>query len=112
MDDIPIVLQYRNFNDDDSFRYVSSQQEKMMGIHENYVLINGVIVPTLEAKKKLTRFRILNGSNARYYLLGFSDNRKFQLIGSDGKDIVLKSYKGALSQNNGHDGYDDGKYGL
>lgn len=130
VDDIPIVLQDRNFNDDASFRYVSSQQERMMGIHGNYVLVNGVIAPTLEIKKKLTRFRILNGSNARYYLLGFSDNRKFQLIGSDGglleqpvtlsqiklapaqridiivdlsdgKDVVLKSYKGAISQNMG-----------
>jgi bilirubin oxidase len=130
VDDIPVVLQDRNFNDDGSFRYVSSQQERMMGIHGNYILVNGVIAPTLEVKKKLSRFRILNGSNARYYLLGFSDNRKFQLIGSDGglleqpvtlsqiklapaqridiivdlsdgKDVVLKSYKGALSQNTG-----------
>lgn len=130
IDDIPVVLQDRNFYNDGSFRYVSSIQEKMMGIHGNYVLVNGVIAPTLKAKKKLTRFRILNGSNARYYLLGFSDNRKFKLIGSDGglleqpvmlsqiklapaqridivvdlsdgKDVILKSYKGANSQNMG-----------
>jgi len=141
VDDIPIVLQDRNFNDDGSFRYVSSQQEKIMGIHGNYVLVNGVIAPTLEAKKKLTRFRILNGSNARYYLLGFSDKRKFQLIGSDGgllekpvtlsqiklapaqridivvdlsdgKDVVLKSYKGALSQNMGMMGMMMGNMGF
>ncbi|MFK5882042.1 MAG: multicopper oxidase domain-containing protein [Sulfurospirillum sp.] len=130
VDDIPIVLQDRNFNNDGSFRYVSSMPEKMMGIHGNYVLVNGVIAPTLKAKKRLIRFRILNGSNARYYLLGFSDHRKFKLVGSDGgllekpvslnqiklapaqrvdivvdmsdgKDVALKSYKGALKQSRG-----------
>ena len=130
VDDIPIVLQDRNFNNDGSFRYVSSMPENMMGVHGNYVLVNGVIAPTLKAKKKLMRFRILNGSNARYYLLGFSDNRKFKLVGTDGgllekpvklsqiklapaqrvdivvdmsdaKDVVLKSYKGAISQSRG-----------
>ncbi len=129
VDDIPIVLQDRNFNTDGSFRYVSSLSERMTGIHGNYVLVNGVIAPTFKAKKRLTRFRILNGSNARTYLLGFSDKREFALIGSDGgllekpvnlnqiplspaqrieilvdlgdaKDVILKSYKGA-SQNMG-----------
>ncbi len=130
VDDIPIVLQDRNFNTDGSFRYVNSPVENMTGIHGNYVLVNGVIAPTLKAKKRLTRFRILNGSNARTYLLGFSDKRKFALIGSDGgllekpvhlnrirlapaqrveiivdlsdgKDIILKSFKGALNQSMG-----------
>lgn len=125
VDDIPIVLQDRNFNSDGSFRYVTSTQETMMGIHGNYVLVNGVIAPTLRVKKSLTRFRILNGSNARFYLLGLSDNREFKIIAtdggliekpisskqirlapgerveivvdlSDGKDVVLKSFKGAI----------------
>jgi len=141
VDDIPVVLQDRNFNQDGSFRYVSSQQEKMMGVHGNYVLVNGVIAPTLKIKKRLTRFRILNGSNARYYLLGFSDNREFKLIGSDGgllekpvtlsqiklapaeridilvdlsdgKDVVLKSYKGASNQNRGMMGMMMGNMGF
>ncbi len=125
VDDIPIVLQDRNFNSDGSFRYVTSMQENMMGIHGNYVLVNGIIAPTLRAKKRLTRFRILNGSNARFYLLGFSDDREFNIVAtdggllekpvsskqlrlapgeraeivvdlSDGKDVVLKSFKGAI----------------
>ena len=130
VDDIPVVLQDRNFNTDGSFRYVTMMPERMMGIHGNYVLVNGVIAPTFKAKKKLTRFRILNGSNARFYMLGFSDGREFKLVGtdggllekpvkmkrirlapaervdivvdlSDGKDVVLKSYKGALGKDEG-----------
>ncbi len=124
IDDIPIVLQDRNFNSDGSFRYITSMQERMAGFHGNYVLVNGVIAPTFKAKKKLTRFRILNGSNARFYNLGFSDDRDFKLIATDGglleapvnlkqirlapgerieivvdlsnaQDVVLKSFKGA-----------------
>ena len=141
VDDIPIVLQDRNFNNDASFRYVSSMPEVMMGLHGNYVLVNGVIAPTFKAKKRLTRFRILNGSNARFYLLGFSDNREFKIIAtdgglleqpvslnrtrlapgerveivvdlSDGKDVVLKSFKGALSQNMGMMGMMMGNMGF
>jgi len=80
VDDMPIVLQDRNFNPDGSFRYINSIQERMAEFHGNYILINGVIAPVFRAKKKLTRFRILNRSNARFYNLGFSDNRNFQLI--------------------------------
>lgn len=141
IDDIPLVLQDRNFNSDGSFRYISSMPEKMMGIHGSYLLVNGTIAPTLNAKKKLLRFRILNGSNARYYNLGFSDNRAFSLIGtdggllehpvalkriklapaqrvdivvdlSDGKDIILKSFKGALSHNMGMMGMMMGRMGF
>ncbi len=141
VDDIPVVLQDRNFNKDGSFRYITAMPERMMGIHGNYVLVNGVIAPTLKVKKKLTRFRILNGSNARFYLLGFSDNRKFKLIGtdggllekpvtmnqirlapaervdivvdlSDGKDVVLKNHKGALGENEGMMGMMSQRMGL
>jgi bilirubin oxidase len=58
--------------------------ERMAGMRGNYILVNGVIRPLYRAQRKQTRFRILNGSNARIYNLHFSDNREFTQIASDG----------------------------
>ncbi len=84
IDDIPLVLQDRNFNKDGSFRYISSMHEAMTGIQGSHILINGVVRPRLQIERRQVRFRILNGSNARVYQLHFSDNRKFVQIASDG----------------------------
>ncbi len=84
VDDIPLVIQDRNFNDDGSFRYVTNMHERMAGVLGGHILVNGVVRPRHKIGHKLTRFRILNGSNARIYNLHFSDNRAFQQIASDG----------------------------
>lgn len=47
-------------------------------------MVNGVVTPTLNSHAQMIRLRILNASNARTYRLGFSDNRPFSVIGSDG----------------------------
>ena len=47
-------------------------------------MVNGVVTPTLNSHAQMIRLRILNASNARTYRLGFSDNRPFFIIGSDG----------------------------
>ena len=84
VDDIPLVIQDRNFNRDGSFRYITNMHERMAGIHGGHILVNGVIRPKHVVSHKLTRLRILNGSNARIYNLRFSDNRSFMQIASDG----------------------------
>jgi len=83
VDDIPVVLQDREFNDDGSFNYDPSMHEKMRGKRGDQILINGVIAPVLKAEKSLLRFRILNGSNARIYNLVFDDQRHFHVIAGD-----------------------------
>ena len=84
VDDIPVILQERAFNRDGTFIYLNSMHDRMMGMKGNIPITNGAITPYFEAKTKKVRLRILNGSNASFYNLGFSDNRPFQQIGSDG----------------------------
>ncbi|WXT99514.1 MAG: Multicopper oxidase mco [Catillopecten margaritatus gill symbiont] len=84
VDDIPVIIQDRDFKQNGAFAYMTSMRDGMMGKRGKTVLVNGVINPILKAKKSLMRFRILNGSNARTYHLGFDDHREFHIIGSDG----------------------------
>ena len=85
VDDIPLVLQDRAFNADGSFRYRSiANGGGARGMMGDVMLVNGVAFPRFELQKRRTRFRILNGSNARIYTLEFSDQRRFLQIASDG----------------------------
>jgi blue copper oxidase len=84
IDDIPLILQDRSFNQDGSFRYLSSMHDRMNGAMGSVMLVNGTRLPVFMVQKQLTRFRILNGSNARIYNLEFGDKRQFLQIASDG----------------------------
>ena len=51
----------------------------------NTILVNGKVWPFLEVEPRKYRFRILNGSNARFYRISLSSpSLKFTLIGTDG----------------------------
>jgi bilirubin oxidase len=86
VDDIPIILQDRSFTADSShFAPIPSQGSGQANIRRGYtIMVNGVVTPTLNSHAQMIRLRILNASNARTYRLGFSDNRPFFVIGSDG----------------------------
>jgi len=84
VDDIPLILQDRAFNADGSFLYSTSMPSIMMGMRGNVLLVNGAVWPYFEARTNKVRLRLLNGSNARFYTIGFDDGRTFQQIGSDG----------------------------
>jgi FtsP/CotA-like multicopper oxidase with cupredoxin domain len=84
VDDIPLVLQDRSFNEDGSFRYASSMHDRMMGMMGQFMLVNGTAFARLQVQRQLTRLRLLNGSNARIYNLEFADGREFQQIATDG----------------------------
>ncbi len=84
VDDVPLILQDRRFGDDGSFDYVTSMHDRMMGMQGDTLLVNGTVNPFFVARTDTLRLRILNGSNARTYTLGFSDDRRFHLIASDG----------------------------
>jgi FtsP/CotA-like multicopper oxidase with cupredoxin domain len=51
-------------------------------------LVNGKIQPYFEVKRRKYRFRLLNGSNARFYMIFLADSRRrtqrFDVIGTDG----------------------------
>ena len=95
VDDIPLIIQDRSFNEDGSFldfpiRATHPRIDPDIGPvvfpfrrGDNF-LVNGVISPMLETHAQMVRFRILNASNNRFYNLGFGDNRTFFQIASDG----------------------------
>ncbi|MFM2206055.1 MAG: hypothetical protein RL213_30 [Bacteroidota bacterium] len=74
-DDLPVVLQDRKYNTTNQF---------LMGPMGDSMLVNGTPRPYRDVPDRFVRLRILNGSNARVYQLGFSDNRTFFVISSDG----------------------------
>ncbi|MEX2132184.1 MAG: multicopper oxidase domain-containing protein [Pseudohongiellaceae bacterium] len=84
IDDIPLIVQDRAFNQDGSFRYVGMRMDVMTGMFGDTILVNGTPSPYFEPTTTRVRFRLLNGSNARTYTLAFSDGRSFEVIASDG----------------------------
>jgi FtsP/CotA-like multicopper oxidase with cupredoxin domain len=82
-DDIPLVLQDRVFDSSGEIDYTPSRQEIMRGYIGDIFLTNGAVAPTISLEAKEIRFRILNGSNASVYTLGFDDNRTFKQIATD-----------------------------
>jgi spore coat protein A len=50
----------------------------------NMMLVNGKTWPYLNVENKRYRFRILNGSNARYLILKMDNNQTFYQIGNEG----------------------------
>ena len=82
VDDIPLVLQDRVFNNG-QIDYNPSMRQVMGGYVGDTFIANGAIEPTLDVEAKEIRFRILNGSNSSVYELGFSDGRSFKQIATD-----------------------------
>jgi spore coat protein A len=63
----------------------------------NALLVNGKLLPYLEVEPRLYRFRILNGSNGRFWHLSFSNHLNFSQIGSDGGLLTSPVSAGILS---------------
>lgn len=88
--DIPLVLKDYTFNDDGSLWFPN--QGDLPEVHPYWSpeffgetnVVNGKVWPNLNVKRRLYRFRLLNGANARFYNLYFSNNMEFIQIGSDG----------------------------
>ncbi len=84
VNDIPLIIQDKRFNEDGSFDYILAMPDVMFGLQGNEILVNGKLDPVLEVEKGLMRFRILNGSNATLFDLWLDDNQPFYQIASDG----------------------------
>ena len=82
IDDIPIVLQDRQF-DRGQIDYSPSMPEIMHGFVGDTFLVNGAINPVFDAEAKELRLRILNGSNSSIYALGFIGDLPFKQIATD-----------------------------
>jgi spore coat protein A, manganese oxidase len=90
--EVPLVIQDRMFNSDGSLFYPISDlpispQHPGPWVPEffgNTILVNGKVWPYLAVEPRRYRFRIYNGSNARFYRLAFSSGQPFTLIGAEG----------------------------
>jgi FtsP/CotA-like multicopper oxidase with cupredoxin domain len=89
--ELMLLIQDRSFADGGSLSYPVS---KLAGSPEHpgpwepeffgdTILVNGKIWPFCEVEPRKYRLRIINGSNARFYGLRWSDRRPFIQIGSD-----------------------------
>jgi len=94
--ELPLLIQDKTINSDGSLYYPKRPKPAVPGVFPSIVpdffgdtiLVNGKVWPYSDVEPRLYRFRITNGSNARFYNLSFSTDRKnspdwFQ-IGTDG----------------------------
>ncbi len=83
VDDLPVIIQDRTFDAQGHFVYslYEADEDGWLG---DTVIINGAIAPVANVPAGKVRLRLLNGANARFYIVGFADNRTFYKIASDG----------------------------
>ncbi len=106
--DLPLVIQDRNFDADNQFVYLGgatdspsqrrgmmgggmmggggmgSMMAAMMGVLGEQILVNGSVRPRHEVERRAHRLRVLNASNTRTLKLAWSDQTPLVVIGSDG----------------------------
>ncbi len=86
--DIPLVLQDRRFDADNQLVYIdpgmAGMMDEMMGILGEHILVNGRPDVSMPVSTQPYRLRVLNGSNARIYKLGWSTGAPLTVIGTDG----------------------------
>lgn len=88
--EVPIAIQDRSFYDDGSIALTSTGVNP--DVHPDWdpeyfgdtIMVNGKLWPNFNVEQHQYRFRILNGSNARFYNLALSNGQSFTQIGSDG----------------------------
>lgn len=76
VDEFPIILQTKGFD--------ATGQILVHTDLDTSVMVNGTVDPTVDFPSQVVRLRVLNGSSQRTMEIGFSDNRSFSLIGTDG----------------------------
>ncbi|MCP6646196.1 copper oxidase, partial [Klebsiella pneumoniae] len=81
VDDLPLILQDRNFHAGNQFDYRADYDPD--GVQGDTAVINATVNPYFDVTTQRLRLRILNGSNRREYRLHFSDDLTFTQIGSD-----------------------------
>jgi len=88
--DVPLAIQDRSFYSDGSLYYPTEGvnptvhpywQDTVLG---NSIIVNGEAWPNMNVKQGLYRFRILDGSNDRFYQISLSNGMSFTQIGTDG----------------------------
>ncbi len=95
--DIPLLIQDKTLREDGSLFYPSGPANPSPGLPDpsiipgflgDTILVNGKVWPYLEVEPRKYRFRMLNGSNDRFYSLGLKvrdgETPPWMQIGTDG----------------------------
>lgn len=78
------VLQDRRFDANNQLIYSTTMMDMETGFLGDRVLVNGLPRPEWSLATRAYRVRVLNGSNARIYKLGWSDGSSMTVLGTDG----------------------------
>jgi len=76
VDDFPIIVQTKAF---DVLNQIAISTEL-----DTAVCVNGTVHPFLDAPAQVIRMRLLNGSSMRTFNFGFTGNKSFKMIATDG----------------------------
>ena len=82
--EIPIVIQDRLFDEQNQLIYVRNMHDRMVGFYGDRILVNGRPNFQIDVASRAYRLRVLNGSTARIYKLGWDDGTPITVIGVDG----------------------------
>lgn len=82
VDDIPVILQDRTFDEHNQWNYDKDYDPD--GTEGKTALINGTVNPTFDVTTQKLRLRFLDGSNRREWRLHLSDDLVMTQIASDG----------------------------
>lgn len=94
--EIPLVIQDRMFDSEGQLFYPSQPPQNpppaptlpnpsvIPEFFGDTILVNGKVWPYLDVEPRKYRFRILNGSNARFYRIALNNNQTFTQIGTEG----------------------------
>lgn len=86
--DMGLAIQDKMFNGDGSLHYPSEESgiphpSILPEFFGDFILVNGMVWPVLDVEPRQYRFRMLNGSDSRFYDMFFSEPLSFTQIGSD-----------------------------
>ncbi len=76
IDDFPLVVQTKAFD--------ANNQILVLSELDSILMVNATLNPFLDIPAQVVRLRLLNGSSQRYYNFGFTGNKIFHQIASDG----------------------------
>ena len=104
VDDIPLVIQDRDFTNGKMVDYSITEEENMQGKREGTLIVNGTVSPYVKVPKGWLRLRLLNGSNARIYDFHLKSKQPFYKIATEGgfleEPIAITNLKMAPGERN------------
>jgi spore coat protein A, manganese oxidase len=84
--EIPLLICDRMLKTDGQLEYPVSEKPGEVWVPEvfgNAILANGKLLPYCDVEPRLYRFRVMNGSNGRFFRFSLENGAEFYQIGSD-----------------------------